>query len=91
MLHPAPKQEDFVLQLESKEGKERKKRRRRMKKERMEEGKKKEKEAKTSGIIIPSGSSILPKPLPVQLQELRTFSMESCQEQEGVSLLGHVT
>lgn len=52
-----------------------------MKKERIEEGKK-EKGAKNGGfgikcllaeIIIPSGSSILPEPLPVQLQELKDF------------------
>lgn len=83
MLHPAPKQEDFVLQLESKERikRKRKKETRRMKKERIEEGKK-EKGAKNGGfgikcllaeIIIPSGSSILPEPLPVQLQELKDF------------------
>ena len=56
-----------------------KKETRRMKKERIEEGKK-EKGAKNGGfgikcllaeIIIPSGSSILPEPLPVQLQELK--------------------
>ena len=44
-----------------------------MKKERTEEGKKRKRSQNIAGIVIPSGSSILPEPLPVQLQELTDF------------------
>ena len=70
-----------------------------MKKERIEEGKK-EKGAKNgglgikcllAGIIIPSGPVFFLNPFQFNYRSSRTFPAESCQEQEGVSLLGHTS